>query len=490
MKDRIAPYGKIYVRFLTETERDDKVKISDSVYTYLVSKRCFDVIRDLFVVKNTANNDVRYLASYPVCSIINAKGYNYRGNNVLITNYEVCSSKEADFGEINIHSITFKGTIENPFLVKGVCKEEDYGKDGLALDKLKNHLITKHSDWCIYSVLGEEPNLYNSFSYKDSDTETQKILDVKSDGYDKSYITTTSLSTLAPMPVAAMTALGDSVAKTSCSLESLRESFYTLSQDEDVDFISLWPKNNPYTAYENNDSITINEKENKSMFENVFKGFEFGKAQVRTSIYGPAFRCGDMYVSYDKKTENYVDVTDLLLDIENMNYKMPIAATAVTEGDYILHMHKWVRVLNVLDGERLEVEDMQEKQVITILPVKNVFGFDFYTKLFCFADNLFGEVNAENPFGNLLPLMLMSKDSKNDNLLPLMLMSGGFSGNTQMSPLMMYALMGNKGNDNTLLMLMMMNGGNGFNFPNLAPAVGFEKHPSDFEKAQREAKDE
>jgi hypothetical protein len=37
---------------------------------------------------------------------------------------------------------------------------------------------------------------------------------------------------------------------------------------------------------------------------------------------------------------------------------------------------------------------------------------------------------------------------------------------------------------------MMMNSGNGFSFPNLAPAVGFEKHPSDFEKAQREAKDE
>ena len=229
------------------------------------------------------------------------------------------------------------------------------------------------------------------------------------------------------------------------------------------------------------------------MFENIFKDSNFGKASsVKTSIYGPAFKCGDYYVSYDKSTENYIDVTNLLLDIENMNYKMPIAANAVSVGDYIAHMHKWVRVLNVLDGGRLEVEDIQEKQVITILPIKNIFGFDFYTKLFCFVDNLLsGAASAENPFGNILPLMLMSKDNSKDNLLPLMLMSGGFNGdNAQMNPLMIYALMNNKDNDNTLLMLMMMNGGNSFNFPNFKPAVGFEKHPSEYEKAQREAKGE
>jgi hypothetical protein len=69
----------------------------------------------------------------------------------------------------------------------------------------------------------------------------------------------------------------------------------------------------------------------------------------------------------------------------------------------------------------------------------------------------------------------MSKGNGKDNLLPLMMMSGGFGNGTQMNPLMMYALMGNKGNDNTLLMLMMMNGGNGFNFPNLTPAA-FTQH--------------
>jgi hypothetical protein len=252
------------------------------------------------------------------------------------------------------------------------------------------------------------------------------------------------------------------------SLDDLKDSIYAISQ-EDEDFFHniVWPKDKPCMIFKNDNEIMINEKENKTMFENVFKGFEFGVAtSVRTSIYGPAFHCGNTFVSYDKATGTYIDVTDLLFDIENMNYRMPIAANAVSVGDYIIHQHKWVRVLECLDAGRLQVEDIQERQVITILPVKNVFGFDFYTKLFCFSENfLSGAATADSPFGNLLPLMLMSKGNGKDNLLPLMMMSGGFGNGTQMNPLMMYALMGNKGgSDNTLLMMMALNGGNGFNF--------------------------
>ena len=464
MADKITPYGKIYVRFLSKCS-DNTVKIGESVYTYLVSKKCFEEVSTLCAAGGYTH--------YPVCSITNAKGYNYLGNDVLITNCETCSSEEIGFGDINIHTITFKGVIENAFLNEELYKKEDCGKDGRVVNKFKSHSVIKGAEQSIYNIFKDEPILLTSFSDSDSDVETYTILDVKTDKYGKTYGTVNSSSLLAP----AVTSFGECTTRAVQSLDNLKDSIYAISQ-EDEDFFHniVWPKDNPCMIFKNNNGIIINEKEKNTMFENVFKGFEFGKAQVKTSIYGPAFRCGDTYVSYDKKVENYVDVTELLLDIENMNYRMPIAASAVAEGDYILHQHKWVRVLKILNGGRLEVEDMQERQVVTILPLKNVFGFEFYTKLFCFADNLFGEVNAENPFGNLLPLMLMSKDSKNDNLLPLMLMSSGFNGsNAQMNPLMMYALMGNKSNDNTLLMLMMMNGGNGFNFPNLAPAA-FMQH--------------
>lgn len=481
MADKITPYGKIYVRFLNRCS-DNTVKIGESVYTYLVSKRCFEEVSTLCTASGYDH--------YPVCSITNAKGYNYHGNDVLITNYEVCSSEEIGFGDINIHMITFKGVIDNVFLSEELCKKEDYGKDGHVVNRFKIHSVLKRTEQSIYNILKDEPILPTNFSDSDSDVETYKILDVKTDGYGKIYGTTSNSSLLTP----ALNSLGECTTRVAQSLDDLKDSIYAISrEDEDFFHNILWPKDNPCMIFKNNNEIMINEKENKTMFENVFKGLDFGRANsVKTSIYGPAFKCGDCYVSYDKSVENYIDVTELLLDIDNMNYKMPIAAGAVAVGDYILHMHKWVRVLKILKGGRLEVEDMQERQVVTILPLKNVFGFEFYTKLFCFADNLIsGCANAENPFGNLLPLMLMSKDNSKDNLLPLMLMSGGLnSGNAQMNPLMMYALMGNKGNDNTLLMLMMMNGGNGFNFPSFTPALGFEKHPSDFEKEQREGEDE
>lgn len=202
------------------------------------------------------------------------------------------------------------------------------------------------------------------------------------------------------------------------------------------------------------------------MFENVFKGFDFGKAtDVKISIYGPAFKTYDQcWVTYDNATGNYIDVTDFLLDIEDMNYMMPIAVSAVKEGDYIRHMGAWVRVLNVLDNGKLEVEDFSSKMIFTTIPVKSVFGFDFYTKLYCFADNfLTGAATAGNPFGNILPLMLMSKENSKDNLLPLLLMSGNLD--KDMNPMMLYALMNNKKSD-SLLMLFALGGGNfGFNFP-------------------------
>lgn len=469
MADKITPYGKIYVRFLSKV--GDKVKIGDSVYTYLVSKRCFEEVSTLCTAVDYDH--------YPVCSITNAKGYNYHGNDVLITNCEVCSSEEIGFGDINIHMITFKGVIDNAFLNEELYKKEDCGKDGRVVNKFKNHSVLKRAEQSIYNILKDEPNLLTSFSDNNSDVETYKILDVKTDGYGKVYGTTGNSSLLTP----ALTSLGECTTRAVQSLDDLKDSIYAISQ-EDEDFFHniLWPKDKPSpvfkVTFKNNDEIMINEKENKTMFENVFKGFEFGVAtSVRTSIYGPAFHCGNTFVSYDKATGTYIDVTDLLFDIENMNYRMPIAANAVSVGDYIIHQHKWVRVLECLDAGRLQVEDIQERQVITILPVKNVFGFDFYTKLFCFSENfLSGAATADSPFGNLLPLMLMSKGNGKDNLLPLMMMSGGFGNGTQMNPLMMYALMGNKGgSDNTLLMMMALNGGNGFNF-NLPTACNCDCH--------------
>ena len=92
-----------------------------------------------------------------------------------------------------------------------------------------------------------------------------------------------------------------------------------------------------------------------------------------------------------------------------------------------------------------------EKKII--LPSKNAFGFNYVTKIVNFAENMFGGFstpNSDNPFGNMLPLMMMSQsDSGNDNdvfkMMMLSQMMSASNSETKMdmsNPLMLMALMG------------------------------------------------
>lgn len=415
MSEKLKPYKTIWVRFISDSNF-----LGEKEYPFQVTKVCFEEM-----AKQTE------FANYLCFKIKNGSGYDYHGVEVVWMN---STEPISDSQVSNLTEVIHTGRIES------IKQEVDsFGKPRIPTQSIK--IIHLESEKLIYR--SDMEALYAELNVPDGTTLTVNR--------DAENVIDRLKCTFSDLGIEAMKA-SEGISNMAASINDYSNSLI--------------------------DNEIINEKENNSMFENIFKDSNFGKASsVKTSIYGPAFKCGDSYVSYDKSTENYIDVTNLLLDIENMNYKMPIAASVVSVGDYIAHMHKWVRVLNVLDGGRLEVEDIQEKQVITILPIKNIFGFDFYTKLFCFADNLLsGAASAENPFGNILPLMLMSKDGSKDNLLPLMFMSGGFnSGNAQINPLMMYALMNNKDNDNTLLMLMMMNGSNGFDFPNFRPAA-FTQH--------------
>ena len=121
------------------------------------------------------------------------------------------------------------------------------------------------------------------------------------------------------------------------------------------------------------------------MFENVFKGFRFGKVNdVKMSIYGPAFRCGDgtMY-AYDNKEMEYVDVTDLCIGNESFCYAMPVAAADVKIGDYICHNNYWARVNSFDAAGYLVLEKIYSREIVTVMPTRSAFGFDFYTKLLC-----------------------------------------------------------------------------------------------------------
>ena len=73
-------------------------------------------------------------------------------------------------------------------------------------------------------------------------------------------------------------------------------------------------------------------------------------------------------------------------------------------------------------------------------------------------DNMFGgsTSSAENPFGNILPFMMMSDDNSMKDMLPMMMFMNGGATNTN-SNLMLYLMMqdGNKDMDKWMPLLFM-----------------------------------
>lgn len=203
----------------------------------------------------------------------------------------------------------------------------------------------------------------------------------------------------------------------------------------------------------NTSKLAVNneKKEDKNMFENIMKDFKFGPAtDVKFSIYGPAFNGGDRWLA--RHEGEWVDVSDMLIDISGLCYMMPVAKSMVKEGDFILHKTKWARVDCVVETDNyISVEKINEQEVVQILPTKNVFGFDYYTKLICPIDGFEGAegfgATTDNPFG-MLPFIMAMKDGKKDNLLPFMMMGGKMD---MSNPMMLMML----GGDNSNLGLMM-----------------------------------
>lgn len=209
--------------------------------------------------------------------------------------------------------------------------------------------------------------------------------------------------------------------------------------------------------YSDND----NEKEKKSM--NMFKGFEFGKVdgnKVRMSMYGLAVRNqAGTWVSYDVNTGNVIDVDPFNMDGSQFMYKIPVALSQINKGDMIIHNCKPVYVTGKDESGKLVVIDIYDGEEKMILPTKNMFGFNFATKVVSLMDMAgMGKPDAENPFGNMWMLALMGdgKDFDMKDFMMLNMMNG--NAGAQMNPMMMLMMMGNKGQDNDLMMAMAMSG--------------------------------
>lgn len=195
---------------------------------------------------------------------------------------------------------------------------------------------------------------------------------------------------------------------------------------------------------------------------NMFgKNLKFGPVRgYNLSHLGIAIRnsAGNM-VSYDKTKGEIVDVDLIDFKADNLVYAIPVAVNEVKSGDVVLHNEVPMFVIGK-DTASVIVVDVKNGEKKNILPTKSMFGFDFITKIVTLVDFSAAGASKDQPFGNLLPLMMLSGDNKSmKDMLPMMFLMGDKSpfGSFDMSnPLMLMAMMGgSEGKDFFPMMLMM-----------------------------------
>jgi hypothetical protein len=184
-----------------------------------------------------------------------------------------------------------------------------------------------------------------------------------------------------------------------------------------------------------------NRKEENKM-NKLFGNLTFGKIntnEIKFSVAGLAFRNAQGgYAVYNAENNEMTDVTGMTMDTDFV-FAMPVAIKDIEVGDIVRHMGKFVVVKTKYEDGSIAAIDPVAAEEKTILPVKNVFGFNYYSKVL----NLFAGIQptGDNPFGDMnamLPFLIMSEGSNNDALMLAMAMQ-----NTDLAanPMLMYALM-------------------------------------------------
>lgn len=404
-----------FIKFL-----DAKDKPSGKTYPYLID----DPVKNKLLSVNISNKANIY-------HITNESGYNYRGAKVVsIATAGISNEEEYNFSGLKqIISAECCGEIDYP---RSERNQDEYEarRDFDRARKITTTTVKNGSD--IFSWL-DGP--YNFTSNATNKTTQNDILNTWN------TYTTGKLA---------------NVGTTTIKLNGT--GIITNTPKEETNYLKL----------NNLPKINTEKKKEKTMFESMMKNLHFGKANnAKMSIYGPALReavSGDTWIAFDKSKEQWIDVPcEAILDIPLL--EMPVAKSSIQIGDFIFHAGAgWVRVIDFDDEMNyfIEAEDPSNHEIIKILPTRNMFGFDFYTKLIVLFDMgaTFGGASASNPFGMLPMLMMMSDKNKsgsgdNSMLMAMMMMQNGgmdFASN----PMMLYALMGDKGGDNSMLIAMLM----------------------------------
>ena len=418
--NRIAK-SVIGVRFLNGSNLD---KLSEKTYHYLLDEK---LTQKLLLWHKGSEVSILETNSF---IITNDWGYNYRSSPVIIQEWKNYNK--------NLHTgFSFLDNIE---------------KGGM---KHVKSFVTPQYNYSENNNNNNNSNPLNAFFCCDNITSL----------YDSnSSLTCNCASTSFSTDTSINTGTGTGTSySTNTSTNVDGNLFIDLSQLKDYQFFT------PYTpptvelveSSKNSQLNKNNRKEENKMFNRILNNLEFGSCdnEVKMSIYGPAFLSRDGgYVAFN--SDEMIDVTGATFDFECM-YKMPVSFADVDIGDYIWHNGRFVRVIEETDRNSMICMDMFNKEEVTVIPVTNIFGFNFFTKLVNLVDGIFEDnvVDEEHPFGSMLPFLMMNNSNNNDssNAFMMYMMMNKDHADFTSNPFMLMALMNNNSNNNMLPMFLMMN---------------------------------
>lgn len=227
------------------------------------------------------------------------------------------------------------------------------------------------------------------------------------------------------------------------------------------------------TVVKNNSESIEERKENVNM--NMF-GFDFEcglceDKNISSTILGVAVKNGDSWRVFDKSSKTMIDIGDMQM------WSFPIyilPSTKINVGDTIKQNNQYLNVTEVSDTV-IQAINFSTGKIENIIPVKNIFGMSFYSKIMVLTDDLMNDDDGDN--ADLMLLMFLTQNNKvdsedghqqnpNDFFLLWMLMSkdkddeddNGKNKKDKLKKAMMLsmAMGGNNGNNNGLMMYMFM----------------------------------
>lgn len=219
----------------------------------------------------------------------------------------------------------------------------------------------------------------------------------------------------------------------------------------------------PKIVFKNGTSIEVIKEEKSMNMKKLMGDFMFGKVDTNTIKYsfnGIAFKAEDG-VTYNVYNADgtITNVSDMVMDIPV--FAMPVSKAQLAVGDVIFHPADRTPLIVKENAETAIIAvEPKSNEIKTFAPKKSIFGFDFYTKIMTPMDMFGGaNANADNPFGNMLPFLMMG-DGNTDmsTMLMFTMMNGANGGAMDMNSMLPFLILSNKngGDNNDFLMAMLM----------------------------------